>query len=324
MREAAAIQRYTGMGLTYESGRILCDARQAGISFERTLTLGRQHAYMTAAHLADLAADLGLSRVDPSLAGEKYVDRFLAEFLGARQVVALDASAFEGAILVHDLNREMPSDLDETFDAVIDGGTLEHVFNFPIAIANCMRLVAVGGRLFVFTNANNFMGHGFYQFSPELFYRVLAPAYGFTVERMIAVRYRFMSAERGSFHPWYDVKDPEAAGERVTLVTCHPVGLLVQAKKVARVPLFVEFPQQSDYIGRWAGTEEGPPNSSGSGSLLRLAKSGVRAGLRLLPTQARTYFETMWTERREHSLANRRHFVPLDLSRRARRDHLIR
>ena len=61
------------------------------------------------------------------------------------------------------------------FDVVYDGGTLEHVFNFPVALRNAMELLRPGGRLFtIHTCANNLCGHGFYQFSRELFYRTLS------------------------------------------------------------------------------------------------------------------------------------------------------
>ena len=77
------------------------------------------------------------------------------------------------------MNLPIGDDLKRKFSVVIDGGTLEHVFNFPVAIKNCMQMLDVGGHFFVHTMANNFMGHGFYQFSPELFYRVFSPENGF-------------------------------------------------------------------------------------------------------------------------------------------------
>ena len=40
-------------------------------------------------------------------------------------------------------------------------------------------MLTVGGSIFVNTPANNMMGHGFYQFSPELMYRIFAEANGF-------------------------------------------------------------------------------------------------------------------------------------------------
>ena len=48
----------------------------------------------------------------------------------------MDASAFEGANFVHDLNNPIPEELHCKYDAVVDGGTLEHVFNVPVAFAN--------------------------------------------------------------------------------------------------------------------------------------------------------------------------------------------
>ena len=107
-----------------------------------------------------------------------YAEEFLKR-LGAKETISIDASAYEGASLVHDMNLPIGDDLKRRFSVVIDGGTLEHVFNFPVAIKNCMQMVDVGGHFFVHTMANNFMGHGFYQFSPELFYRVFSPENGF-------------------------------------------------------------------------------------------------------------------------------------------------
>lgn len=98
----------------------------------------------------------------------------LARALGAGNVSSCDFSGYEKATLIHDLNVPIGPEWHERFDMVIDGGTLEHVFNFPVAIANCMNLVKTGGHLLLFSPSNNMCGHGFYQFSPELFFRVLA------------------------------------------------------------------------------------------------------------------------------------------------------
>jgi hypothetical protein len=78
----------------------------------------------------------------------------------------------------------------------LDGGTTEHVFNFPTALTNAMQMVETGGHLVIITGGNNFCGHGFYQFSPELFYRALSAENGFEMKRLIA-------AEVGG--NWYEV-----------------------------------------------------------------------------------------------------------------------
>ena len=70
------------------------------------------------------------------------------------------------------MNNPIDTVHHEKYDVVIDGGSLEHIFNFPVAISNCMMSLKKGGSLFMFTTCNNHTGHGFYQFSPELMYRI--------------------------------------------------------------------------------------------------------------------------------------------------------
>jgi hypothetical protein len=127
---------------------------------------------------------------------------------------------------------------------LVDGGTLEHVFHYPTALKNAMEMVKVGGRLFLITPTNNYCGHGFFQFSPELFYRTLLPENGFVVERMIAFQ-----AEPGS--QWYEVTDPAALRKRVIMVTSAPVLLMVRARRTHEAEIFATTPQQSDYAGAW-------------------------------------------------------------------------
>jgi hypothetical protein len=98
--------------------------------------------------------------------------------LGASSVSEMDASDYEGAALVHDLNSPVPSQLHDTCDFIYDGGSLEHIFDVPEVFRNYGRLLRRGGVLAVSTSANNQCGHGFYQFSPELIYRYFCPQNG--------------------------------------------------------------------------------------------------------------------------------------------------
>jgi SAM-dependent methyltransferase len=253
------------MGLGLNSTKFLLQARQSGVTFGETVTLGRQYMMLSPEKIALLLRQRGLwpppegeGKFLADLRGTKWRFEILARALGAKSAVSMDASSYEGATVIHDLNQPIPRELEESFDVVIDGGTLEHVFNFPVAIANCMKMLRTGGHLFLFTPANNFCGHGFYQFSPELFYRVLSPPNGFQVERMIAledsmgrssllgVRYDFYI--RG---PWYEVKDPEQVGDRVPLLNHNEATLFVLAKKLSHGPVFKAAPQQSDYVPQW-------------------------------------------------------------------------
>ncbi|HWX22485.1 MAG TPA: methyltransferase domain-containing protein [Candidatus Binatia bacterium] len=253
------------MGLALNSTKFLLQARQAGVRFDETLTLGRQYMMVSPERLLGLFREYGLptppegeANFLASLRATKWRFEILGRVLGAKTVSSMDASAYEQATLIHDLNRPVPAEMEERFDVVIDGGTLEHVFNFPVAIANCMTMVKPGGHLILLTPANNFCGHGFYQFSPELFFRVLSPDNGFVVERMVAledglgrssllgVKYDFNI--RG---PWFEVQDPAKVGQRVALIGHNEVSLFVLAKRVSRKPVFEITPQQSDYVPQW-------------------------------------------------------------------------
>jgi hypothetical protein len=138
------------------------------------------------------------------------------------------------------MNHPIPEALKGTYQTVIDSGTLEHVFNFPVAIKNCMELIKINGHYIGITPCNNFFGHGFYQFSPELYYRVFSKENGFEVQKMIF----FIDDNSTSF---FDVKDPAVVRERVILNNAYPSYLFVFARKVSQEEIFKNVPQQSDY-----------------------------------------------------------------------------
>jgi hypothetical protein len=199
--------------------------------------------------------DLVAIGVGPEDAGKMVLGRYaepLLTTLGALQVDALDASGFEGASIIHDLNEPLPNELEGRYTVVLDGGTLEHIFNFPIALANAMRLVALDGHLLLISPANNQLGHGFYQFSPELFFRALSDQHGFVCERILLKTSRSGGA-------WWEVIDPVAAGGRAELLTSRVTMMYVQARRVAERPVLTSPPQQSDYAAAWRGDVGIPP-----------------------------------------------------------------
>jgi hypothetical protein len=177
------------------------------------------------------------------LAADGYVEPLLSR-LGAEIVESTDASTYEGASILHDMNLPVAQLLHERFSAVIDSGTLEHVFNFPQAIRNCMEMISPGGHYLGITPANNFLGHGFYQFSPELYFRVFSQDNGFDAIRV------FIYEDVAPFR-WFEVRDPEAARSRVELRNYRETYLMVLARRARIVTLFERFPQQSDYVAAW-------------------------------------------------------------------------
>jgi len=157
-------------------------------------TLGRQHVYLEPERALAIAAEAGLVAASgqagyqfpeqhpfvrthregrdvvkgSGLVG-KLTDIALMNLLGFEEVLSIDVSAFEGADIEMDLNAvDAACNLGRRFDFIFDGGTLEHVFHVPNALKNIFDLLAVGGCIFHFSPSNNYVDHGFYQFSPTL------------------------------------------------------------------------------------------------------------------------------------------------------------
>jgi hypothetical protein len=164
--------------------------------------------------------------------------------LGSHEIHSFDNSGYEGATHLHDFNKELPITFKDQYTTVLDGGSLEHVFNFPVAIKNCMEMVGVGGHYLGIAPANNFMGHGFYQFSPEAYFNIFTPENGFELINVIAFEDRPKAT-------WYSVRNPRDVRSRITLINNVPVYLLVVAKKFMRTIIFETAPQQSDYVAIW-------------------------------------------------------------------------
>jgi hypothetical protein len=236
------------MGLDSNGVKFLLYAKSLGINFSETATIGRQYLYIDPRELKEI-----LSRFNYHL-DDKYLELIFKEnsgyaetlfrYFGANNLYSFDCSSYENATYLHDLNFIIPDSYKDKYDVVIDGGALEHIFNFPVAIKNCMEMVKVGGHYLGMTIGNNFMGHGFYQFSPELMFRIFTRENGYEIVNLLA-----METAAGS--QWFSVKDPNELKERVTLVNHSPLYIFVIAKKIAAVEIFKNVPQQSDYATIW-------------------------------------------------------------------------
>lgn len=294
------------MGIDIDTARFLLARRRDKVCFDRCATLGRQHYYVSNSETRLLLREYGLSPADfPTLFRQTYPD-FSEPFwdmLGVKTLHTVDASSFEGATHVHDMNQPIPPGWKENYDAVCDIGTLEHVFNFPVAIRNCMDMVKLGGCFFTQTPANNYFGHGFYQFSPELFFRVLSPQNGFQVEHCIAI-------EQSPCRRWYAIRDPETIRARVTLINAAPVILTVWARRVEIKPLFQMTPQQSDYAAAWTKSDgkRGQEMPLGSQTVERLKNAMLATTPRLARVLDALRFSRF---NRTFSFRNRRSFTRL-------------
>ena len=235
------------MGILYSNAELMIKAKQKGTCFDNVLTIGHLKLFISKSKLEKLIHEFNLN-IDSNLINNiEYCDGFFKEILGTKNIQSLDYSDYENCDIMHDMNTRIDSKYFEKFDIVIDGGSLEHIFNFPVAISNCMNMIKKGGSFFSFTMANNHMGHGFYQFSPELFFRVFDDRNGFNVTNLLLEKHKYPGAELNQNTKIFQVKDPILVGERVGLVTSSPVLMMIQAKRIKIKDIFDENPIQSDY-----------------------------------------------------------------------------
>ena len=284
------------MGVDRSSLRFLLSARARGVSFERTLTFGHQDLNLTP---TDQRAEFEAAGVPSDPVSDSAA---LFARLGADSLDVMDASDYEGSVIRHDLNDPVPDGLRERFSAVVDGGTLEHVFNVGQGLKNAMEMVRSGGHLITLSPANNLMGHGFYQFSPDLFFRALSAENGFRIERVVL-------AEWGG--GWFEAVDPASVGSRVELVNDRHVFIMTQAQRVEVKPVFETWPHQSDYTTRW---------NDGAGAYIEgrsLMEHGLRQRLKSVGPLWRLLRRLKWAVRevgadRRRSFDNAAHYRPVD------------
>ena len=176
------------MALDTASVMLLCGAKSAGVDFESTVMIGRQMFCPLPNALRRVFSTLDIKRDATAFIQQHPYGDYCEEFfslLGASQVDSLDVSSYENATILQDLELPLPVALRERFTVVHDGGSLEHMFNIPQALKNCMEMVRVGGHFTQVGVVNNFAGHGFWQLSPELIFRVFSPQNGFQLETVL-------------------------------------------------------------------------------------------------------------------------------------------
>jgi len=145
------------------------------------LQLGRQGVWLSYEELQKASQEFQVQLSDPgditlshNLLGRErgcIDDLCLFKSLGFSSVKSTDKFGYENADYIFDLNdSEVPKELNGKFDMIIDGGTLEHVFHVPNVLKNIHDLLRPGGRVFHLSPSTNHIDHGFYMFSPSLFW----------------------------------------------------------------------------------------------------------------------------------------------------------
>src|SRR5579871_4363455 len=154
------------MGLDINMATILADWIERYAIAGPMLTLGVQQLSFTSEQFRQ--AD---NRRDQERGSAITTAADLFSACGIEATFSLDISTDEGADFLFDLNNPLPPpDLVSRFAAVLNGGTLEHVFNLPNALSAITRLLRPGGCALHVVPVHNWVDHGFYQISPTLLF----------------------------------------------------------------------------------------------------------------------------------------------------------
>jgi hypothetical protein len=204
----------------------------------------------------------------PSMHGTRYGSpEALFSAVGASSTDCLDISNFEGANVVHDMNTPIPPDLHERYCLVFDNGTMEHCFDVAQFMVNIHRLVAPEGLVIQSNPTNNYVNHGFYQFSPN-FYLAFYLQNGYEILRIAfrGVQKTFLPGRAAIQEVVFEKEvDPEHFSRlvmtpRLILESAYNASIMTTITFVARKKTSVdcEIPQQPIYSRKFRGYKSEP------------------------------------------------------------------
>ena len=171
---------------------------------------------------------------------EKYSEKILINHLKAKSVDSIDNSSFEEASIIHDMNIELEN-IDKQYDTIIDFGTSEHIFNINQNLINISKLCKKGGRIIHCLPTNNQCGHGFWQFSPELFFSLYSESNGYISTKLNLI-------DNHDHQNYWEIKKAPK-NERLELNSFTPLYIFITTKKIIENPTLKA--QQTDYIYLW-------------------------------------------------------------------------
>ena len=236
------------MALTFHTFKFLEKLKNENFFFGETLSLGR---------LNNLINKDEFKTLKVAFSDDTYADNILFENFNLKSLNSLDYSEFENADIICDLNEPIEK-LKKQFDTILDFGTSEHVFNISQCLKNISDLCKINGHIIHCLPANNNCGHGFWQFSPELFFNMYSKKNGFKNTEIFLIN---LFDKKN----WYKV-NKQKLGERLELNSSEPLYILVKTKKIEKN--YFKNINQSDYEYQWSETSKIESNKKSFLSIL--------------------------------------------------------
>jgi SAM-dependent methyltransferase len=256
------------MGIDVHALNFLRYANKFG-SFGETITLARPGFHVVDSYVGDKYLKSIVNSLESS-GSNKYCETLFEEYFGSTCVDSLDNSEYEGATIIHDMNAPIPANLKGLYDTVIDAGTLEHIYNIPQAFKNCSAVCKPGGQIIHVLPANSFCGHGFWQFSPELFFSLYSSNNGYSDTEVFL-------ADVTDIKRWYKVTEPKN-GQRVNVHSANRLHVLVRTV-ISDENFSHENVQQSDYVAKWKASDSGMESNANQDLKRKLLNSALMTRL---------------------------------------------
>jgi hypothetical protein len=152
------------MGYSFSSISRILDQKPL-FEGKKVLTLGTLYPFLEKDELK-LLVKRGLAENIPDVQFSKHL---FVDILGAKVCHSLDISDYQQSEIICDLNIPIPIELKAQYDVIIDAGTLEHLSNLSTALENLFNLLNESGVYYFNVPCNNWIDHGFFQFSPTFF-----------------------------------------------------------------------------------------------------------------------------------------------------------
>ena len=153
------------MGFNYKSILRIINNESELFKNKRIISLGVLYPFLSNREREKLSI-LG---IDKNISKEKFASHLFKDILCANDFHTLDISNYQGAELIANLNINLEDKYKDSYDVVLDAGTIEHLSNTPIALQNIFDLLKNDGIFYFGSPCNNWVNHGFFQFSPTFF-----------------------------------------------------------------------------------------------------------------------------------------------------------
>ena len=211
------------------------------------LMLGRQGLHLYGKHVLDNIA----KKYNIECPNYVYTEwcESLFNYLGHSYIDSMDYSPFEGANIVHNLNKPITNEnLLNKYNYILDCGTTEHIFNAPQVCENIINLLDIGGIYLSVIPNNNLSGHGIYQFSPEFFMTAYSEKYGMKVVDLYLAE---VNAEKDR---WIQCNSYTGWRNMAKFNNTNEVYIIAIVKKISnkRESLLDNPPNQYSYEQDWA------------------------------------------------------------------------